>query len=43
VLESSEQLRATGFALSLYFNAWKAMEALGISQHIRSLGDRFQG
>ncbi|CAL9229245.1 unnamed protein product [Arabidopsis halleri] len=43
VLESSEKLRATGFAISLYFNAWKAMEALGISQHIRSLGDRFQG
>ncbi|XP_010466864.1 PREDICTED: uncharacterized protein LOC104747000 [Camelina sativa] len=43
VLESSENLRATGFAISLYFNAWKAMEALGISENVRSLGDRFQG
>ncbi|EOA32464.1 hypothetical protein CARUB_v10015741mg [Capsella rubella] len=43
VLESSEKLRATGFALSTYFNAWKALEALGISQHLRDLHDRLHG
>ncbi|XP_010466863.1 PREDICTED: uncharacterized protein LOC104746999 [Camelina sativa] len=43
VLESSEKLRATGFALSFYFNAWKALEALGISQHLRNHHDRLQG
>ncbi|EOA34467.1 hypothetical protein CARUB_v10022007mg [Capsella rubella] len=43
VLESSEQLRATGFALITWFNAWKAMDALGVSQHIRNLHDRLQG
>uniref|UniRef100_A0A1J3HL96 FAD-dependent urate hydroxylase n=1 Tax=Noccaea caerulescens TaxID=107243 RepID=A0A1J3HL96_NOCCA len=43
VLESSETLRATGFAFTTWFNAWKAMEALGVSHHIRSLHDRLQG
>lgn len=43
VLESSETLRATGFAFTTWFNAWKAMEALGVSQHIRSLHDRLEG
>ncbi|CAH2075820.1 unnamed protein product [Thlaspi arvense] len=43
VLESSDMLRATGFAFTTWFNAWKAMEALGISEHIRSLHDRLQG
>ncbi|VVB09601.1 unnamed protein product [Arabis nemorensis] len=43
VLESSDKLRATGFAFTTWFNAWKAMEALGVSEHIRDLHDRLQG
>ncbi|XP_062014399.1 monooxygenase 2-like isoform X1 [Rosa rugosa] len=34
VLERSEGLRATGAALTLYPNAWSALDALGISQKL---------
>ncbi|CAN8276763.1 unnamed protein product [Cochlearia groenlandica] len=43
VLESSEKLRAAGFAFTTWFNAWKAMEALGVSEQIRNRHDRLQG
>ncbi|GAY46021.1 hypothetical protein CUMW_093790 [Citrus unshiu] len=43
VLESSESLRVTGFAITLWTNAWRALDAVGISdslcqQHIQLQG-----
>ncbi|XP_019156260.1 PREDICTED: uncharacterized protein LOC109153000 [Ipomoea nil] len=35
VLESSESLRATGFALGLWTNAWRALDALSIGDSLR--------
>ncbi|MED6111303.1 Monooxygenase 2 [Stylosanthes scabra] len=35
VLESSDKLRATGFALTIWNNAWKALDAVGIAQTLR--------
>ncbi|XP_019156258.1 PREDICTED: uncharacterized protein LOC109152999 isoform X1 [Ipomoea nil] len=35
VLESSESLRATGFALGLWTNAWRALDALAIGDSLR--------
>ncbi|KAI9096028.1 hypothetical protein K1719_026175 [Acacia pycnantha] len=35
VLESSNNLRVTGFALSIWTNAWKALDALGIGNILR--------
>ncbi|XP_042477820.1 monooxygenase 2-like isoform X2 [Macadamia integrifolia] len=35
VLESSDSLRVTGFALVLWTNAWKALDALGIGDFLR--------
>ncbi|XP_051132723.1 monooxygenase 2-like isoform X2 [Andrographis paniculata] len=35
VLESADSLRVTGFALGLWPNAWRALDALGIGQYLR--------
>ncbi|KAH7850203.1 hypothetical protein Vadar_029168 [Vaccinium darrowii] len=35
VLESSDSLRVTGFALTLWTNAWRAMDAVGIGNSLR--------
>nr|GME00112.1 monooxygenase 2-like [Ipomoea batatas] len=35
VLESSESLRAAGFALGLWTNAWRALDALAIGDSLR--------
>ncbi|XP_022763031.1 monooxygenase 2-like [Durio zibethinus] len=35
VLESSDRLRVTGFALTLFDNAWKALNAVGIGHSLR--------
>ncbi|KAI9095983.1 hypothetical protein K1719_026130 [Acacia pycnantha] len=35
VLESSNNLRVTGFALSIWTNAWKALDALGVGNILR--------
>ncbi|XP_058090830.1 monooxygenase 2-like [Magnolia sinica] len=35
VLESSDSLRATGFAFTAWTNAWKALDALGIGDSLR--------
>ncbi|RWR79258.1 FAD-dependent urate hydroxylase-like protein [Cinnamomum micranthum f. kanehirae] len=35
VLESSESLRVTGYALLTWTNAWKALDALGIGDYLR--------
>ncbi|KAK3193651.1 hypothetical protein Dsin_024961 [Dipteronia sinensis] len=35
VLESSETLRVTGFALTTWSNAWRALDALGIGHSLR--------
>lgn len=37
VLERSEELRATGAALSLFPNAWTALDALGVSDRLTPL------
>ncbi|KAH7690024.1 Kynurenine 3-monooxygenase and related flavoprotein monooxygenases protein [Dioscorea alata] len=43
VLESSEVLRAAGFAFSTWTNAWKALEALGIAGELRQHHLRLEG
>ncbi|XVE48829.1 hypothetical protein DITRI_Ditri01bG0033800 [Diplodiscus trichospermus] len=35
VLESSDRLRTTGFALGVWSNGWKALDAVGISDSLR--------
>nr|XP_009628629.1 monooxygenase 3-like [Nicotiana tomentosiformis] len=35
VLESSDSLRTTGFALALWTNAWRALDALGVGDTLR--------
>ena len=40
VLESSEKLRVSGFALTTWTNGWKALDAVGVGdilrqQHVR--------
>uniref|UniRef100_A0A7N0U5K0 FAD-binding domain-containing protein n=1 Tax=Kalanchoe fedtschenkoi TaxID=63787 RepID=A0A7N0U5K0_KALFE len=35
VLEASDQLRTTGFALTILGNAWRALDALGVSEPLR--------
>ncbi|XWS62623.1 hypothetical protein CRYUN_Cryun06bG0027100 [Craigia yunnanensis] len=35
VLESSDRLRITGFALTTWKNAWKALDAIGIGEPLR--------
>ncbi|BAT93684.1 hypothetical protein VIGAN_08021000, partial [Vigna angularis var. angularis] len=35
VLESSDTLRVTGFALSIWQNAWKALDAVGVGDILR--------
>ncbi|GFZ00512.1 FAD/NAD(P)-binding oxidoreductase family protein [Actinidia rufa] len=35
VLESSQSLRATGFAFTTWTNAWRAMDAIGIGDSLR--------
>ncbi|KAL5703633.1 hypothetical protein ACHQM5_022161 [Ranunculus cassubicifolius] len=42
VLERSDKLRATGAALSLFPNAWIALDALGVSNKLISSYTRFQ-
>ncbi|KAI0488205.1 hypothetical protein KFK09_028032 [Dendrobium nobile] len=42
ILESSESLRASGFAITLWTNAWKALDALGIADSLRRAHLRFQ-
>ncbi|XP_038888915.1 monooxygenase 2-like [Benincasa hispida] len=43
VLESSEELRITGFALSLWTNGWKALDAVGIGDSLRQIHDELDG
>ncbi|KAF3434763.1 hypothetical protein FNV43_RR21848 [Rhamnella rubrinervis] len=40
VLESSESLRVTGFGLSTWTNAWKALDAVGIGDSLRQQHQR---
>ena len=35
VLESSDELRTAGYALTLWTNAWKALDAVGIGDSLR--------
>ncbi|KAF4373999.1 hypothetical protein F8388_007905 [Cannabis sativa] len=35
VLESAEDLRITGFALMVWTNAWKALDAIGVGHSLR--------
>lgn len=43
VLESSESLRATGFALTLWTNAWRSLDALGVGDYLRQCSLPFRG
>ncbi|XP_039143477.1 monooxygenase 2-like [Dioscorea cayenensis subsp. rotundata] len=43
VLESSEVLRAAGFAFTTWTNAWKALDALGIGDELRRHHIRLEG
>ncbi|XP_055821737.1 monooxygenase 2-like [Solanum dulcamara] len=41
VLESSESLRTSGFALALWTNAWRALDALGVGDSLRQRSVHF--
>nr|XP_023918084.1 monooxygenase 2-like [Quercus suber]POF03320.1 fad-dependent urate hydroxylase [Quercus suber] len=41
VLESSDSLRVTGFALTTWTNAWKALDAVGIGDSLRQQHKQF--
>ncbi|GLJ11652.1 hypothetical protein SUGI_0173660 [Cryptomeria japonica] len=43
VLEQGSSLRTTGAALNLWTNAWKALEALGIAEDLRTRHARLLG
>ncbi|XP_051150879.1 monooxygenase 2-like [Andrographis paniculata] len=43
VLESSDSLRMTGFALTMWRNAWRALDALGIGHILRNKSVQIQG
>ncbi|KAD2804593.1 hypothetical protein R6Q59_029951 [Mikania micrantha] len=43
VLESSESLRITGFALTLWTNAWRALDAVGIGDTLRHKSTQIKG
>ncbi|KAJ0847387.1 putative FAD-binding domain, FAD/NAD(P)-binding domain superfamily [Helianthus annuus] len=43
VLESSESLRITGFALTLWTNAWRALDAVGIGNTLRQTSTQMKG
>lgn len=43
VLESSDSLRVTGFAITLWANAWRALDAVGISDSLRQQHIQLQG
>ncbi|KVI05210.1 Aromatic-ring hydroxylase-like protein [Cynara cardunculus var. scolymus] len=43
VLESSERLRITGFALTLWTNGWRAMDAVGIGNSLRQRSTQMKG
>ncbi|KAG5573557.1 hypothetical protein H5410_063323 [Solanum commersonii] len=41
VLESSDSLRTSGFALALWTNAWRALDALGVGDSLRQRSIHF--
>ncbi|KAI3730329.1 hypothetical protein L1987_61498 [Smallanthus sonchifolius] len=43
VLESSDSLRITGFALTLWTNAWRALDAVGIGDTLRQKSTQMKG
>ncbi|XP_056169955.1 monooxygenase 2-like [Syzygium oleosum] len=43
VLESSDGLRTTGFALATWTNAWRALDAVGIGEPLRPLHNQLFG
>ncbi|KAF5955909.1 hypothetical protein HYC85_008765 [Camellia sinensis] len=43
VLESSDRLRITGFALSLWTNAWRALDAVAIAHSLRQHYPQLRG
>ncbi|KAL2468212.1 FAD/NAD(P)-binding oxidoreductase family protein [Forsythia ovata] len=43
VLESSDRLRITGFALTMWTNAWRALDALGIGEYLRTKSVQIHG
>ncbi|KAI7730314.1 hypothetical protein M8C21_019907, partial [Ambrosia artemisiifolia] len=43
VLESSESLRITGFSLSLWPNAWRALDVVGIGNTMRQTSTQIKG
>ncbi|KAL3641019.1 hypothetical protein CASFOL_015987 [Castilleja foliolosa] len=43
VLESSDRLRVTGHALTLWSNAWRALDAVGVGDNLRQRSARILG
>ncbi|WOL18890.1 hypothetical protein Cni_G27687 [Canna indica] len=43
VLESSDILRSSGFALTIWTNAWRALDALGVGDSLRQQHVRLEG
>lgn len=42
-MESSDGLRITGFALTMWTNAWRALDAVGIGDSLRAKSVQIQG
>ncbi|KAJ9553876.1 hypothetical protein OSB04_017921 [Centaurea solstitialis] len=43
VLESSDSMRITGYALTLWTNAWRALDAVGIGNSLRQTSTQMKG
>lgn len=43
VLERAEELRSTGAALSLFPNAWRALDVLGVAHKLDAIYQRVEG
>lgn len=43
VLESSDTLGTTGFALAIWTNAWRALDAIGVGDRLRQQHDSLLG
>lgn len=43
VLESSDSIRISGFALTMWSNAWRALDALGIGEYLRTKSVQIHG
>ncbi|KAL1565866.1 monooxygenase 2-like [Salvia divinorum] len=43
VLESADRLRASGFALGIWANGWRALDSIGVGNKLREKHNRISG